>query len=84
MPACRGIASAAAARGVPPNANLGKPSSDMKVLRKRLLERVVDQRLFREMERRRFLNAVVRENKGCDPVALKEAVRDVEREFFRV
>ena len=52
------------------------------VLRRRLLEQIVDRRLFREAELRPFLQAVVRGNKQIEPALLKEAVRDVEREFY--
>ena len=62
--------------------SLGKPSSDITVLRRRLLEQIVDCRLFREAELRPFLAAVVRQNKQFDASILKEAVRDVEREFY--
>ena len=62
--------------------NLGKPTTDSAVLRRRLLEVIVDRRLFREAELRPFLQAAVRSNKQLDPAVLKEAVRDVEREFF--
>ena len=54
----------------------------MSVLRRRLLEQIVDRRLFREMELRPFLQAVVRSNKQIEAALLKEAVRDVEREFY--
>ena len=53
-----------------------------RVLRRRLLEQIVDRRLFREMELRPFLQAVVRSNKQIEAALLKEAVRDVEREFY--
>lgn len=64
--------------------SLGKATTDVGVLRRRLLERIVDRRLFRETELRPFLLAVVRSNKHFDAAVLKEAVRDVEREFFLV
>ena len=64
--------------------SLGKATTDVGVLRRRLLERIVDRRLFRETELRPFLLAVVRSNKHLDAAVLKEAVRDVEREFFLV
>ena len=64
--------------------SLGKPSADVGVLRRRLLEKIVDRRLFRESELRPFLLAVVRGNRHLDAAVLKEAVRDVEREFFLV
>ena len=62
--------------------SLGKPTRDVAVLRRRLLEQIVDRRLFREAELRPFLQAVVRGNKQIEPALLKEAVRDVEREFY--
>jgi hypothetical protein len=45
---------------------------------------IVDRRLFKEAELRPFLAAVVKANKQIDAALLKEAVRDVEREFFLV
>ena len=54
----------------------------MTVLRRRLLELIVDKRLFKEVELRPFLAQVVRQNKQFDAALLKEAVRDVEREFY--
>ena len=45
---------------------------------------IVDRRLFKEAELRPFLNAVVRQNKQIDSALLKEAVRDVEREFYLI
>ena len=62
--------------------SLGKPTQDAGTLRRRLLEQIVNRRLFRESELRPFLLAVVRANTQMDSVLLKEAVRDVEREFF--
>ena len=62
--------------------SLGKPTSNVTVLRSRLLEQIVDRRLFREAELRPFLAAVGRQNKQFDASILKEAVRDVEREFY--
>ena len=56
----------------------------MAVLRRRLLEQIVDRRLFREAELRPFLQAVVRGNKQIEAALLKEAVRDVEREFYLI
>ena len=62
--------------------SLGKPTRDVAALRRRLLEQIVDRRLFREAELRPFLQAVVRANKQIEAALLKEAVRDVEREFY--
>jgi len=62
--------------------SLGKPTTDVGVLRRRLLEQIVDRRLFRESELRPFLLAVGRGNKQFDSAVLKEAVRAVETEFY--
>ena len=82
----KAIGSAAAAAsggaGAGGNADLGKPTTDVTVLRRRLLELIVDKRLFKEVELRPFLAQVVRQNKQFDAALLKEAVRDVEREFY--
>ena len=78
------MASAGASSPAPAfgDVSLGKPTRDVAVLRRRLLEQIVDRRLFREAELRPFLQAVVRGNKQIEPALLKEAVRDVEREFY--
>ena len=81
----KAIGSAAAASGgagAGGNADLGKPTTDVTVLRRRLLELIVDKRLFKEVELRPFLAQVVRQNKQFDAALLKEAVRDVEREVY--
>ena len=76
--------SARAAAATEGDVSLGKPTADVNVLRRRLLEKIVDQRLFKESELRPFLAAVVRQNKQFDVAFLKEAVRDVEREFYLI
>lgn len=63
---------------------LGEPTADVNALRRRLLEKIVDQRLFREAELRPYLATVVRHNTQFDAALLKEAVRDVEREFYLI
>jgi hypothetical protein len=83
----RGGGGAAGADGAASSAafgdlSLGKPTRDVAALRRRLLEQIVDRRLFREAELRPFLQAVVRANKQIEAALLKEAVRDVEREFY--
>ena len=82
-PAAAAEASAAAAPGSAPAAaaaqssygdvSLGKPTSDVGVLRRRLLEKIVDKRLFRESELRPFLVAVSLGNKHLD-AAIGDAV----------
>lgn len=64
--------------------SLGKPSCDVSVLRRGILEQIVSRRLFRGTELKPFLTAVIRGNKHLDANLLKEAVRDVERDFFLV
>lgn len=91
-PAAAAAASAEAAPGSAPAAaaaqssygdvSLGKPTSDVGVLRRRLLEKIVDKRLFRESELRPFLVAVGLGNKHLDAAMLKEAIRAVETEFY--
>ena len=46
------------------------------------LARIVEARLYRETELRRFLAQVLRDNKQLDQTRLQAVVRDVEREFF--
>ncbi len=91
-PAAATMASAAAATsGAPAQAqaqssygdvSLGKPTTDVGVLRRRLLEKIVDRRLFRESELRPFLVAIGLGNKHIDGEVLKEAIRAVETEFY--
>mmetsp|Transcript_17649 Transcript_17649/g.45297 ORF Transcript_17649/g.45297 Transcript_17649/m.45297 type:complete len:359 (-) Transcript_17649:501-1577(-) len=85
-PASASVAGAAGTAPPPSSSygdvSLGKPTSNVGELRRRLLEQIVDRRFFRESELRPFLLAVVRGNKHLDQAVLKEAVRAVETEFY--
>jgi len=83
-PSRTGPAEALPTEGAVPDAGLGQPKNEYGALRELLLQRIVEARLYREADLRRFLAQVLRENRQLDHTRLQAVVRDVEREFFLV
>lgn len=58
------------------------PEDSFVVLRRRILESIVERRIFKAADLRPFLHQIARENAHLDSSRLRDAIRDVEREFF--
>ena len=76
-----GAASARDSRAAAPMKPFDRNASVV-VLRRKLLEEIVERRIFKAADIKPFLQQVARENAHVDSPRLRDAIRDVEREFY--